>query len=96
MFALASRILGQPDLASRFNVVAKNPDQLSALDYTAVANNRRIAAFLAELYYILGQDVTSPDTAGNTLLHMIARKGDCSAPTLEGRVDDKPLFVNKT
>ena len=61
----------------------KNPALLSALDYTGVANNPRIAAFLAELYYILGEDVTSPDTSGNTLLHMIARKGDCSAPTLE-------------
>ena len=83
VFALVSRILGQRDPTMRANVVQKNACHLSALDYTTVTNNRRIACFLAELYYVMGENVACPDNSGNTLMHMMARKGDVSAQTLQ-------------
>ena len=48
-----------------------------------MANDARIAAFLAMMFDIFGQDVQGADSQGHTLLHMIARKGDVVAPTLE-------------
>ena len=67
---------------------------------------RLIAAFLANIFYIFGQDVLGKDSEvsflnnfkilerndylltinlsqGNTILHMMARKGDFVAPTLD-------------
>ena len=83
VFALVTRILSQPDPGTRMNLVQKTRDDLSALDYSGVANNPRLACFLAELFYILGEDVTSPDKQGNTLLHMVAARGDQCGPTME-------------
>merc|ERR1719189_1672298 len=83
VFALVSRILAQSNPATRANIIQKNASGLSALDYTTVTNNHRIATFLADLYYMMGEDPTCPDISGNTLLHMLARKGDASAPTLQ-------------
>ena len=56
---------------------------MSALDYTAVNNCPRIAIFLADLYYMMGEDPACRDISGNTRLHMLARIGDASAPTLQ-------------
>ena len=39
-----------------------------------MANNPKIAAFLANILYIFGQDVLGKDSEGNTILHMMARK----------------------
>ena len=75
--------MSHPDPVTRMNLIQKTRDDLSALDYSGVANNPRIACFLAELFYILGEDVTSPDKEGNTLLHLVAARGDQCAPTLE-------------
>ena len=52
----------------------KNQVGLSALDYATMANNPKIAAFLANILYIFGQDVLGKDSEGNTILHMMARK----------------------
>ena len=35
-----------------------------------------------QVYYALGEDVNSADSCGNTLLHMLARKGDSSSAAL--------------
>ena len=75
--------MSHPDPGTRKTLIQKNRDDFSALDYSGVANNPRIACFLAELFYILGEDVTSPDKGGNTLLHLMAAMGDQCAPTLE-------------
>ena len=86
MFALVSRILAQTNPSTRANVIQKNSSGLSALDYTTVTNNRRLATFLADLYYVMGEDPTCPDISGNTLLHMLARKGDASIDTLRALI----------
>ena len=102
VFALVSRILAQTNPNTRANVIQKNSSGLSALDYTTVTNNRRLAAFLADLYYVMGEDPTCPDISGNTLLHMLARKGDASIDTLRSLIalrysDDKnEKEVNKS
>ena len=83
VFALACQILAQADAKPRTNIIQKNASGLSALDYTTVTNNWRIATFLADLYCMLGEDPTCPDVSGNTLLHMLARKGDASAKILQ-------------
>jgi hypothetical protein len=49
-------------------MVMKNASGLSALDYTTVTNNARIAVFLSEVFYTLGQDIYCRDTAGNTIV----------------------------
>merc|ERR1712223_1650905 len=86
VFALVSRILAQTNPNTRANVIKKNSSGLSALDYTTVTNNRRLATFLADLYYVMGEDPTCPDISGNTLLHMLARKGDASIDTLRALI----------
>ena len=83
---MVSRILSQTNPTTRANVIQKNASGLSALDYTTVTNNRRLATFLADLYYIMGEDPTCADVSGNTLLHMLARKGDASADTLQALI----------
>ena len=52
-------------------------------DYAIMSNDAKIAAFLVMMFDIFGQDVQGADSQGHTLLHMIARKGDVVAPTLE-------------
>ena len=50
----------------------------------------------------MGEDPTCPDISGNTLLHMLARKGDASIDTLRSLIalrysDDKnEKEVNKS
>ena len=87
VFALVSRILAQMNPNTRSNVIQKNSSGLSALDYTTVTNNQRLATFLADLYYVMGEDPTCPDISGNTLLHMLARKGDASVDTLRALIN---------
>jgi len=86
VFALVCRILAQANPTTRANVIQKNSSGLSALDYTTVTNNCRLATFLADLYYMMGEDPTCPDISGNTLLHMLARKGDASVDTLRALI----------
>jgi hypothetical protein len=43
---------------------------LSALDYTTVTNNARIAVYLAEIFYNLGQDIFCRDGSGNTIVSL--------------------------
>jgi len=82
IFAFLSRVLLESNQDAIEMIIKKNQVGLSALDYATMANNAKVAAFLAKLFYIFGQDVHGKDTQGNTILHMIARKGDMVAPTL--------------
>ncbi len=59
----------------------------SALDFTALTNKTVVTRFLAEIFYILGADLYAADSQGNTLLHILARKGDEVADTLEALLD---------
>ena len=50
-------------------IIKKNQVGLSALDYATMANNAKVAAFLAKLFYIFGQDVHGKDTQVSLLLN---------------------------
>ena len=52
-------------------IIKKNQVGLSALDYATMANNPKIAAFLANILYIFGQDVLGKDSEGNTVISKI-------------------------
>jgi len=56
------------EVSARQNIVMKNASGLSALDYTTVTNNSKIAIFLAELFYLLGHDILGRDNSGNTIV----------------------------
>ena len=60
--------MSEKDNSLRQNPVMKNASGLSALDYTTVTNNARIAVYLAEIFYNLGQDIFCRDTSGNTIV----------------------------
>ena len=60
--------MSERDPALRGNVVAKNASGLTALDYTTVTNNWKIGVFLAEIFFLLGRDITCRDAAGNTIV----------------------------
>ena len=83
VFALITRVLEEANQEAIAMIIQKNKAGLSALDYATMANNGRIAAFLGKLFYIFGQDVLGKDAEANTILHMMARKGDFVAPTLK-------------
>jgi len=83
IFALLSRVLSESNQEAIKMIIKKNQVGLSALDYATMANNPKIAAFLANILYIFGQDVLGKDSEGNTILHMMARKGDVVAPTMD-------------
>jgi len=82
IFAFLSRVLEESNDDAIEMIIKKNSAGLSALDYATMANNAKIAAFLAEMFYIFGQDLLCKDNQGNTVLHMMARKGDMVTPTL--------------
>ena len=52
-------------------IIKKNQVGLSALDYATMANNAKVAAFLAKLFYIFGQDVHGKDTQVSFLLKFV-------------------------
>jgi hypothetical protein len=61
IFGLVARILDEANGKAIANIIQNNANGLTALDYTMAINNARIAAFLAEVFYIFGQDVLGTD-----------------------------------
>ena len=55
-------------------IIKKNSAGLSALDYATMANNAKIAAFLAEMFYIFGQDLLCKDNQVIFKLHKKKKK----------------------
>ena len=62
IFAFLSRVLVEANQNAIEMIIRKNQMGLSALDYATMANNAKVAAFLAQLFYIFGQDVLGKDT----------------------------------
>ena len=61
IFAFISRVLEESNDEAIEMIIKKNSAGLSALDYATMANNAKIAAFLAEIFYIFGQDLLCKD-----------------------------------
>ena len=62
IFAFIARILAEDNQKAIEIIIKKNLVGLSALDYATMANNSKIAAFLAKLFYIFGQDLLCKDS----------------------------------
>ena len=60
--------MSEKHASHRQNIFSKNKSGLSALDFTTVTNNRRIAVFLTEIFFSLGQDILCRDSSGNTIV----------------------------
>ena len=56
---------------------------VSALDLAALNDKATIAVFLARILESQGFDPNAPNDQGHTVLHLLARKGDECAATLE-------------
>ena len=56
---------------------------VSALDLAALNDKSTIAVFLARILESQGFDPNAPNDQGHTVLHLLARKGDECATTLE-------------
>ena len=54
-----------------------------ALELAALTNKVVVSKYLVMLHTIYGRDVNAPNKRGHTLLHLLARKGDDCAETLE-------------
>ena len=68
IFAFLSRVLEESNDDAIEMIIKKNSAGLSALDYATMANNAKIAAFLAEMFYIFGQDLLCKD---NQVIHTL-------------------------
>ena len=64
IFALLALILEEANQEAIHMIIKKNQVGLNALDYATMANNAKIAAFLAKIFYIFGQDVLGRDSQG--------------------------------
>ena len=62
IFAFLSRVLVEANGEAIEMIIKKNHLGLSALDYATMANNAKVASFLAKLFYIFGEDVLGKDT----------------------------------
>lgn len=61
----------------------RNSQEAGALDLAALTNKVCVSKYLAMLHTLYGKDVNQRNNKGHTLLHLLARKGDESAETLE-------------
>jgi hypothetical protein len=62
---------------------ARNRQGSNALILSALSNKASVAAYLALIYADRGRDANEADDDGHTVLHVMARKGDDCAETLE-------------
>merc|ERR1712130_152684 len=92
--AVVQRLKNHPDNAVKQTVFKLNNNQISAFEISAITNNSIVACYLAEVMYEISQDTQSAlrvlnckDTQGNTILHLLARKGDSNLKTMKDLLD---------
>ena len=61
----------------------RNSQDAGALELAALTNKVVVSKYLLMLHTIYGRDVNAPNQRGHTLLHLLARKGDDCADTVE-------------
>lgn len=88
--AVVQRLLRHKDDKVRLSVFKLNNNGISAFEIAAIMNNSFVACYLAEVMYNLIDDtrtalkiLNSKDTHGNTIIHLLSRKGDSNAVTLK-------------
>jgi len=92
--AVVQRLKSHPDNSVKQTVFRLNNNQISAFEISAITNNSVVACYLAEVMYDISQDTQSAlrvlnckDTQGNTILHLLARKGDSNLNTMKDLLD---------
>ena len=92
--AVVQRLKNHPDNTVKQTVFRLNNNQISAFEISAITNNSVVACYLAEVMYDISQDTQSAlrvlnckDTQGNTILHLLARKGDSNLNTMRDLLD---------
>ena len=92
--AVVQRLINHPDPQVKQTVLCSNNNQISAFEIAAITNNNLVASFLAEVIYNISEDTPSAlrvldckDSHGNTILHLLARKGDSHLKTMHDLLD---------
>ena len=83
-----------PDKRVKHTVFSLNNNQISAFEISAITNNSLVACYLAEVMYNLTDEaeralhiLNCRDMQGNTIIHLLARKGDSNKATLKSLLD---------
>jgi len=94
--AVIQRLINHPDKKVKQTVFRLNNNQISAFEIAAITNNSIVACYLAEIMYNLTDDTRTAlrilnckDTQGNTIIHLLARKGDSNHVTMKSLLDMK-------
>ena len=92
--AVVHRLINHPDKKVKQTVFKLNNNQISAFEIAAITNNSVVACYLAEIMYNLTDDTMTAlrilnckDTEGNTIIHLLARKGDSNKVTMKALLD---------
>merc|ERR1719427_2358748 len=92
--AVVQRLKSNPDNTVKQTVFRLNNNQISAFEIAAITNNSVVACYLAEIMYNLTDDTMTAlrilnckDTEGNTIIHLLARKGDSNKVTMKALLD---------
>merc|ERR1711892_565336 len=92
--AVIQRLITHPDKKVKQTVFKLNNNQISAFEIAAITNNSVVACYLAEIMYNLTDDTRTAlrilnckDTQGNTIIHLLARKGDSNHMTMKALLD---------
>ena len=96
ILCLVQRIVENQDRRVRQTIFTQNNNQLTAFEIAAITNKSLVACYLAEVMYNLSPDTGSAirslncrDREGNTIIHLLARKGDSNQQTLRALLDMK-------
>jgi len=104
--AVIQRLIQHPERRVRQTVFNLNRNGISAFEISAITNNSLVACYLAEIMYNLTDDkdtaldnLLCKDAHGNTIIHLLARKGDSNKDTLKALLnlslsDGSKMFKN--
>ena len=88
--AVIQRLVGHSEKRVNQTVFNLNKNGISAFEISAITNNSVVACYLAEIMYNLTDDMDialenllCKDRHGNTIIHLLARKGDSNTETLK-------------
>jgi len=94
--AVVQSLVKHSDPRVQQTVFKQNNNQISAFEIAAITNNHTAACYLAEVMYNLSADTRTAlrilncrDTQGNTIIHLLARKGDSNYLTLKSLLEMK-------
>ena len=87
--AVVQRLLRHENGKLKETICKLNNNRISALEIAAITNNHAAASFLVEVIYNIIEDMDQAlhllnckDSQGNTIIHLLARKGDTNIKTL--------------